>query len=414
MEAIQWTPALRFLVALALGFLVGLERESSALTRNRPAAAGVRTNTLVALYGFGCAWLYQSQVPLALPAGMLSVAALSVAGYFGKLRQGRIGWTSEASILLTFIVGALALLTEVWIAMALGIVNALLLSEKATLEKYVAHLDQHEFLAVLKFLVITLIVLPVLPNAEFTQFKLNPAGVWRIVIVVSSIGFAGYLLSKKFGAQAGLKLSGLLGGLVSSTAVSVASGRIAQRSPEQSGDALQATLLASSVMYLRILAIVWFINPTFVAALWWKLTALALVGLALALTVRGPRSAVGENLVSRVENPFELRPALLFGGLFVLLRVVTSYVQLHFGDSGLLALSAAIGVADIDPFIFSLVHGPGSAHPAVVAAIIMAMMSNTVVKAVYFGAQARLVRRQTGARFGLFALLHLPFIMWGL
>jgi len=263
MYTFEWTYQLRFLVALVLGFLIGLERETAGVEHKAHVFAGVRTYTITSLYGFGCAWLSRMDVNLALPAGLVSVAALVLVEYLSKTKEGSTGWTSEVAALLTFGIGALALLADIWVPMALGIIGTVLLSEKAEFGHYVERLDKAEFLAVLKFMLITLIVLPVLPNQDFTQFKLNPSRIWQIVILVSSIGFVGYFLSKRLGSKVGLWLSGLLGGIVSSTAVSVAAGRIAQRSPEQSENALQASLLASSVMYPRTLALVAIINPAF-------------------------------------------------------------------------------------------------------------------------------------------------------
>jgi hypothetical protein len=209
---IEWTIQLRFIVALSLGFLVGLERESIKVDR-KLIFGGVRTHPIISMFGFGCAWLYQIGVTFMLPAGLLAIATLTGIAYVAKIRSDRFGTTSEISALLTFIIGALAMLVDVWIAMAMGIVNTMLLSEKAMLESYVERLSKVEFLATVKFLLVTLIILPVLPNQEFTPFHINPTKVWQIVIIVSTLGFVGYMLEKKFGAKVGLWLSGILGGI---------------------------------------------------------------------------------------------------------------------------------------------------------------------------------------------------------
>jgi uncharacterized membrane protein (DUF4010 family) len=231
MNTFEWTYELRFVVALALGFLIGLERESASSDRKLQYFAGVRTYTIISLYGFGCAWLQYINVSFALPIGMVSIAALAVVGYLAKLKEGRIGSTSEVAALLTFLIGVLTMLTDVWVPMSLGIISTILLSEKAGLDNFVDKLDKSEFLAVLKFLLVTVIILPVLPNRDYTQFHLNPTRIWQIVILVSTIGFVGYFLSKKFGSRLGLWLSGLLGGIASSTAVSIAAARIAKNDP---------------------------------------------------------------------------------------------------------------------------------------------------------------------------------------
>ncbi|HLP17812.1 MAG TPA: MgtC/SapB family protein [Bacteroidota bacterium] len=412
MNAFEWTFELRFTVALALGFLVGLERESTGVERKSTVFAGVRTYSLISLYGFACGWLYHINVALALPVGMISIAALVLVSYYAKLRGGRLGWTSEVAALLTFLVGALALLTDIWVSMALAIISTLLLSEKAEIENYVERLNKSEFLAVIKFILVTAIILPVLPNHEYSQFKLNPTTVWKIVILVSSLGFVGYLLMKKFGGSRGMWLSGLLGGIVSSTAVSVSAGRIARRTPEHSGGALQAALLASSVMHLRILALIWFLNPVYVTYLWWKLVLLAGVGIVMApriLTRETTPKEIAE--VETLQNPFEIKPAMAFAVFFVLISVATMLIRDAFGSAGVLALSGLVGVTDINPFILSLINNP-SIERLTVSAVIVATMSNTIAAGVYFGGQlqTKSIRNETFLRYSIWALAHLPFI----
>jgi len=402
----------RFFVALAIAFLIGLERESASVRKPR-VFAGVRTYTLIGVYGFGCAWLFHINVSWALPVGMLSVTSLLIVAYLAKLREDHIGWTSEVAALLTFITGALCLLADLWVPMALGIVATFLLSEKAKLERFVEHLDKGEFLAVVKFLLITLIILPVLPSQEYTTFRLNPRHIWQIVVLVSSIGFIGYFLSKKFGARIGLWLSGVLGGIVSSTAVSLVAGRIAQKSPQQSGNALQASIIASSVMYLRILVLIWIINPEFVPYIWWKLVALSLVGLALSLRIKsGGAAASDKTIVKTPSNPFEIRPALVFASLFVVLSIVTSLAQTYYGQAGLMVLATLTGVTDIDPFILSIVNNAPDFQAFLFSAIVVSMMSNTIIKGIYFGFLAKEARTATAWRYAVWAALHLPIIFF--
>lgn len=410
MNTIEWTPQLRFAVALALGFLVGLERESTKAEHRGMIMAGVRTHPMIAMFGFACAWLFQMGVTYLLPAAMLGMIVLTSINYAAKIKLEHFGSTSEISILLTFVTGALALLVDIWAAMAVGVCNAILLSEKAALEKWVEKLDKVEFLATLKFLTVTLIILPALPDQAYTVYQLNPTRIWQIVILVSTIGFVGYFLSKRLGERAGLWLSGLLGGVVSSTAVTVAVGRIAQTSPERAQSALQAALLASSVMYMRILVLIAFISPALVGVLLWRFIALACIGIGLALTVRRGESNTGPATAPALHNPFEITPALLFAALFVILMIVTNIVKNTLGSSGLIGLGAVVGVSDIDPFILSIAHESGLTASVSVAAIIIAMMSNTIAKGAYFGFLVPAARKETAARYLLWAILHIPLV----
>jgi uncharacterized membrane protein (DUF4010 family) len=412
MNSFQWTNELRFIVALALGFLIGLERESSGAEHNTKVSAGLRTFSLISLFGFGCAWLYLINVTIILPIGLITIASLALAGYLSKLRNGKTGWTSEVAALLTFIIGALSLLAEIWVPITLGIISTLLLSEKSELENYVEKLNKTEFLAVIKFLIVTIIILPALPDQSYTQFNLNPAHIWQVVVLVSSIGFVGYFLMKRLGGKTGLAVSGLLGGIVSSTAVSIAVGNIAKKEPSQSGNALQASILASSVMYLRILILIWFINPGIAMALWWKMLSLAVIGIVFSFGIKSRSTELNKGQVNTLQNPFEIKPAVIFAILFVVLSVVTILVKNYFGGGGLITLSAIVGVTDIDPFILSLIKSGQPVQFLITSAIIISMLSNTIIKAIYFGSLAQNERKETVIRYGIWAVLHIFFIFY--
>ncbi len=406
----DWPLSLRFMLALALAFLIGLERESSSLSSKGRVFAGVRTYTLIGTFGFGCALLGRT-VPWALPVGMVVLAGLAVTGYVAKLKQGHVGWTSEVAAIITFVMGSLCLLADIWIPMAIGIVTTLLLSEKAKVENFVERLDKTEFHAVVRFLIVSVIILPALPDQNYTAYDLNPRNIWKVVVLVSSIGFAGYFLAKRFGDRLGLWMSGLLGGIVSSTAVAIAAGRIAQRSPQRTIPALQASIIAGSVMYIRILALIWFIRPDFAPYMWSKLLVLAAIGVGLCFTARQKEGRKSKDSVEPMRNPFEIRPALLFASLFVLLSVVTVTVTRFYGDAGLLVLAGLVGVTDIDPFILSLVSHTADYQAVIFSAILVSMMGNTLMKGIYFGFIAQQARLGSIWRYGLWALLHIPVIL---
>ena len=410
--AVDGDLALRFMLALALGFLIGLERESAYIANRTVRFGGVRTFPILSLLGFSCGWLHQFGVVWILPAGLLAVLALTGLSYADKLRRGLVGATSESAALLVFVIGAMTLLADIRLAMALGVISTLLLSEKAALEAFVENLDKVEFLATLRFLLVTFIIYPALPNRDFTSYHLNPANIWRLVILVSSIGFVGYFLVKQFGQRAGLWLSGLLGGIVSSTAVSIAAGRMAQSQPARAPEALQAALLAGSVMYVRVLVLIGILNYDLAVALRWKFAVLAGAGVLLALSAaRRPAAESPSPVQPSVRNPFELRPALVFALLFVALTMLTGFIKTQFGAAGVLSLAGLTGLVDVDPFILSLAQQPAGGTPLVVRAILVAVLSNTLVKGVYFGAQARTLWRGALLRYALWGLLHLP-LLW--
>lgn len=410
MNGFEWTTEMRFVVALALGFLVGLERESTKMEQQKVVFGGVRTHPIISMFGFGCAWLYKVGVTFMLPVGLLAVGALTSIAYMAKIRGDRYGSTSEISALLTFITGALALLVDVWASMAIGVMNTILLSEKAMLESYVERLNRVEFLAAMKFILVTVIIYPILPNKDYTQFALNPTKIWQIVILVSTLGFVGYYLEKRFGEKIGLWMSGIFGGMVSSTAVTVAVGRIAKNSPERAGSALQASLLAGTTSYLRMLILIWAVNVAFVSVVLWKLVFLAVVGIGLSLRVKSVKPAHENGEVPGLQNPFEIRPAIGFALLFVLLSIVTMLVRSNLGDSGILALAAMVGVTDITPFVLSVVHGANPLVHVLTSAIILSLMSNTIAKGAYFYFLSPVLRKETLWTYGAWTLLHIPLL----
>lgn len=409
--AFEWTLGLRFLVALAIGFLIGLERETGRKEGMKFFFGGVRTFPIVSVFGFSCAWLFSNGVPLLLPVGMLAVTALAVVAYLEKIRSGRLGATSEVSVLLTYVIGALSFLSDVRLPIAIGVINTLLLSEKSVLEKYVERLDRTEFLATLKFLLVTVVIYPALPNVNYTVYNLNPAKLWQIVVLVSAIGFTGYILSRKLGPKLGLPLSGLLGGIASSTAVSVATGRLARETPGQAGAALQATLLASSIMYVRLIVLIAVFGAGLTSGLDWRLGSLCLIGLVLALTVRQGQDPGREGVsVPIIQNPVEIRVALLFALLFVALKVGTALAREYFGRAGVLGLGAFSGLVDVDPFVLSLVQGALNGS-LMIKATLMALMVNTMAKGIYFASLSKANRIPCLWRYGLWTASHVP-LMW--
>lgn len=405
---------LRALLALALGFLIGIERQRSIATKNNPSVhAGVRTFSIVAFCGFAAAVLHSNGVAFAIPASLLGIIAMAVMQYNAKLAEGRHGWTTESAVLLTFLIGCLCFFSSPWIPLTLGIVGTLVLSEKSRIEQHLAFLDQTEFLAVLKFSIITLIILPILPDKEFTRFAINPFYLWKLVVLVSAVGFVGYFLVKKLGPKTGWWLSGLAGGFVSSTAVAISAGRAAAADPLQSQAALRAALLASSVMYIRLLTFIVGVNPAATGELFWKFIALAAIGFVFSLTIRQAAADTAEAHPSspgNLTNPFEIGPALAFAVTFLVITIVTVFVREYLGASGLVGLAALVGLTDITAFILSLAKdSPVPMHRMILVALIVAMAVNTLVKGVYFAALSKQPLRKTMPRFVIWTLLHAPF-----
>jgi uncharacterized membrane protein (DUF4010 family) len=165
-------------------------------------------------------------------------------------------------------------------------------------------------------------------------------------------------------------------------------------------------------MYLRILILIWLINPGFVEYLWWKMVLLSAIGVVMVIGVKSKHNHEDNSSVTTLQNPFELRPAMVFAIVFVGLSVITMLVKQMLGGTALLALSVITGVTDIDPFILSLVQQAGSVEKVFVSAILLAAMSNTIVKGVYFAFISKHLQKETALRFGIWALLHLPLVFF--
>ena len=226
------------------------------------------------------------------------------------------------------------------------------------------------------------------------------------------MGFVGYLLEKKFGSKLGLWMSGIFGGIVSSTAVTLSVGRMARNNPARGSTALQAALLASSVTYLRTFVLIWFINDSFLPNLWLRFIILSLVGVVLSIRMFKKESPVLESVMPEMQNPFEIRPAIGFALLFILLSVVTGLVKTTMGNSGLLGLASIVGVSDITPFILSIVQGSDGTMHLFTSAIILALMSNTIAKGIYFVSLSPTTRKEAILKYSIYAILHIPFVIW--
>jgi uncharacterized membrane protein (DUF4010 family) len=375
----------RFGVALTIGLLVGMQREFSQ-GGNRRLFAGVRTFPLLALTGTTGAMLAeQAGSPLVLVCVLAVLAALMVPAYRAGLKQGNVGITTEVAALLTVLTGALCYYAQYQVAAALAVVSTALLTLKLEMHGFVEHLVRGDLLAVLKFALITAVILPLLPRSGLSTPPLDvitPFGVWLMVVFVSGISFLGYVLIKVLGPRQGLLLSGLLGGLVSSTALTAS---MAQRSREETGLAVpMAMAIATSwtTMFLRVLVVVGILHWPLVGRLWAPLAASAAVGLGYALLALR-RRAPGPGSEVTYDNPFQLRPALTFGLLYALVRVGAAAAQMWLGTTGVYLSSAAAGLVELNAISLSLARmaATGSVGLSLAArGLVLATIANTLVK----------------------------------
>jgi len=384
----------RFGLALAIGLLVGLQREYAQ--REGEPFAGARTFALIALLGAGAALLSRAlSSPWPLVATSLMAGGLVTAGYLIGARSGRVGLTTEMAALVTFATGALCLHGYLSLAAALGVATAVLLSLKLEVRRLVAHLSQADVYATLKFAVITAIVLPLLPARTYGPPPLNvlsPRDVWLMVVFISGIGFLGYVFIKLVGPRRGIGLTGLLGGLVSSTAVTLSFSERSRKAPSLSRALALAISLSWTVMFLRVLIEAAVVGGRLVAALWSPILASGAVGLLYCLFLLVSERPTGKEEVS-FSTPFELGPAVKFGLLYALILVGSKAAQMYLGDAGVYLASVVSGVADVDAITLSMAKlSAADELPLATAAraVVLAAMANTAVKggiALFLGAK---------------------------
>lgn len=380
----------RFGVALFIGLLVGLQREYSYDAENRPeeaTAAGLRTFALLGLAGATAAFAAErmgSAWPFVVIVAMLG--SLLAIAYYQTAVHGSIGMTTEVAGFVVILAGAMAYWEQLALAVALGVITTALLSFKLELHTFVQRLTREDIVAALKFALITAIVLPVLPNEPIAAMPpfdvLNPYKIWLMVVLISGISFLGYVLIKLVGSRQGIGLTGLLGGLVSSTAVTLSFSQRSQKDHQMAKPFALAIMVAWTVMFARVLLEVAAVNAPLLAQLWLPIVAAAVVGLAYCgYLYFAPRGDDQEEVA--VANPFELGPAITFGLLYGVILLVGRAAQFYLGDVGVYASSILSGLVDVDAITLSMSELNRSGNLAAetaVRGIVLATMSNTVVK----------------------------------
>lgn len=377
----------KIVLVLFLSFLTGLEREERKAGNEPFSFGGVRTFPLIGLIAYGVSLLSGGQV-LPVILGFAVVATFLLLSYQHKVQSAATGggFTSEMSALVTYIAAALVYREQFWIATTLTVASLMLLELKGSLEGLTRRIPPEDVLTFTKFLVLSAVILPVVPNQEFGPFQINPAKVWLIVVAVSAVSYGSYVIHKVTEGRGGVLLSAMLGGIYSSTVTTVVLSRRAPREKQPHLFA-GATLIASGMMYLRLTALVALFNRSLIAALALPFTILA--GLALLsgwLWTRLP-AAQGPPVVREFEpkNPLEMRSALLFAALFIAMLIATHLVVTYLGRAGVYSLAAVMGLTDVDPFIMGMTQAGGATTSLAVAAasILIAASSNNLIKGAY-------------------------------
>lgn len=372
-----------FLMAMIIGALIGIERQRRIIEEKTRGVAGIRTFVLMALLGALAASLSEIFGHLFIVVAYAGFLILVGIGYATASRiMGWLDFTSAVAAAITFLLGALCYFEDsMLLAVALSILVTWTLATRKIAHRYVEAISETELLDTLKMGLVALVILPLLPDRALDPLEvLNPRRIWMMVVLVSLISYVGYVLIRLLGDERGLTLTGVLGGIASSTAVTMSMASEVRAGSQPLASAVFVTTLASCTMYPRILLIIMLVNKELLLPLSTQLAAMAAVGVALAYIYRKKAASIESRLEHK--DPFRLVPALKFGALFAFILFVTKLASIYLGDAGSYVAGVISGLADVDAAILTmatLAAGSISSETAVIA-IMLATITNTALK----------------------------------
>ncbi|MFD2200727.1 MgtC/SapB family protein [Shivajiella indica] len=375
---------IRILVAIGIGLIIGLEREYSAKKEGAESFVGIRTLVFVSLLGFMGGMMYYLLTPIVYLVIFIAVFILIGISYYVTASKGDIGTTTEFSVLLVFILGSLSFLGFIEISLMVTVVTVVILSSKFRLHSIVGNISVEEFYDFIRFVVITLLIFPFLPNEFYGPYDvINPREIGLVIILTSGLGFVGYILIKLLGTQKGILLSGILGGLVSSTAITWVFSKKSRESPDIAHPCATAILAASSIMIIRVLIWTYIFNRVLFHEIYIAILIIFLIGMAVTLYFYFKES--NQKLTTSnipLGKPLDLQGAFSFGVIFAIILLVVSYANDQLGDKGIILSSGIAGLTDIDAITITVskLTGVSLGLPLAANAVIVATISNTLVK----------------------------------
>jgi uncharacterized membrane protein (DUF4010 family) len=373
-------------LALAIGFLIGVERGWREREEGEgERAAGLRTFALIGLLGGVWGFLSMELGPAPMGLGFLAFAAAFVLFRWRETEHEKsFGMTTVVAGFLTFSLGTLAVLGDMVAAAAAGVATAALLAAKEWLHGWLRILTWPEIRATLILLAMSFVALPVLPDEGYGPYEaINPRTIWLMTIVIAGVSFAGYVAVKIAGEKYGTLIAGIAGGVVSSTATTLAMARRAKLSPPAWRSPLGGALAASATMFVRVAIIVAIFGANLLPLVLGPLGAAFVVTIVAALFLNPPwaRSTLREKVdEAAYTNPFELRAVLAFAALLVVVIIATRALTDALGDRGLIVLAAIAGVPDVDAVTLSMTELSGPADREIAAAILVAVAANSLSK----------------------------------
>ena len=388
----------RLAAAIGIGLIIGLQREHTYFDQSDRHPAGVRTFTLVGLAGAMAALLSDQMGGVApFVAGFVVMALLLFASQISfalgrrtadGLPTGKNGITTSVAVIIVYLLGGICWYGRLPESCVIVVVMLWVLSAKEQLHAFAQKLSKEDIIAIVKFAVITALVLPFLPNQSYGPpglEVLNPRSIWLFVVFISGIGFVGYGLIKLVGPGKGIWLTGLLGGLASSTALTLNLAGRSRENEDYASDFTLGIVLSWAVMYARLYLICIFLSSTLAKPLLLPLLlpVVPALGYALYLKVREFRDHRQKS--ADFTNPFKLLPAIKFGVIFTCVMFVANAARVYLGSGALLACSFLGGAAEMDAVAFSVIDmnlKSGLAVRELVLALLFASLANTITKGV--------------------------------
>ncbi|RLA20653.1 MAG: hypothetical protein DRQ61_04035 [Gammaproteobacteria bacterium] len=372
--------------ALAIGLLIGIERGwKSREEKEGERVAGLRTYGLTGLLGGSAGLLSQYLGAIVFGFVFLGFAgAVTVAYVIQRRTRGDASITSIITMLLTFLLGALATLGHVNLAASAAVITALLLRFKDVLHGWLRRLEVHELHAALQLLLISIVLLPILPDQGYGPWQaFNPYETWWMVVLIASISFIGYFIMKIAGPDKGVILTALAAGMLSSTALTLHFSRLAKKHEGMDSLLAAGILVACGTMFPRIVLISTLINPALFEVIVYPMAVMALLTFSLAAVMWHQHTDYQPDKLTHMNNPLALKSALIFGVILVLVALLGNAAIHFFGETGIYLLAALSGIADVDPINLTLSRMSSTelSIDVAVLGIVIASVSNTLVKA---------------------------------
>ena len=359
-----------YFVSIILGGLVGIEREYKKQREGTPVFGGVRTFILISLLGTLSAHISSSFGDPFIYIILISFSALLV---IAQLFERLPGLTSEVSAILTFLIGVLCYKEEFQLAAAIAITVLFILSFKEQMHKFVKHLSLEDLFAFLKFAAVTVILYPLLPDKSF--YGVNPREVWTMVVIISTLDFLGYFLTKIAGER-GILFTGLIGGLVSSTAVAATFSSLSKTNRSLIPEYAAGIVGASAIMFPRITFLAGIVNLQFTKYLIMPFLTAFLMGIFFAYRISNLERE--ERAKVKVKNPYELSNAIKFSMFYAFILFISRNTLKYLGDYGLYIVAAVSGLSDVDAITLSVSKLFTASEVSLLTGIVTVIVAATV------------------------------------